>query len=871
MNNNYEFSIVIFAAEQEGFLATYESLRRQQLHEEVQILIVPTQPGVFEAACFERLKKDEHACIVKPDQNGDIMHCLKENIRGTYLSFTKGGMIYSDKALKQILKHGKNRQAVIVTQVLAEEGINRVLREHNAYCRRYRSNVSLETNSYLLHSVYMGYFIPSALLSWQDGILLDDWYYGVMRIIFETATRCPRLVCAKQELIHTQNGRAVFEEWDKTFGEPEGIARIFTQLLCPLKALAEAEETVYHRNAGYVLLYYTVRLMKSVSDIEELGEEQAEKYRQFADEVLRKLCSADYVIANQYINKINKKYLLETYFPEAVSEQREGTESIVRLENVRTNIQFFEVQGDSVHIEFVIMFPFHDVQEVFCSNGEQYIPCQRVKEMITVKWGTVDTGIRYLYTVDVPLLKTKNHIRWYVEVSGEKLVMKGLGFRRYTPFTKSVFLYKKIEERLMYLNREKDGVEIVPYRASAKFPLYVKQVISFVRRGMPGCKALAARLVFHRRKKKLKKQVWLVSDRTNRGDDNGEVMFRYLCEHAAEDIEPWFVIDRDTPDWEEMQKLGKVVAPFSKQHKLLFLLSEFSLSSQANKAVVNPFGRLEYLYRDLMYDKRLVFLQHGITKDNQSAWLNKYNRNLFGFVVTTQPEYDSVFEYDYYYEKDRVWLTGMPRYDRLYHDEKRYVTIMPTWRKSLSAGTDSEGVWLLGEEFSESEYFHFYNSLLNHERLLEAAEQYGYTVCFMPHPNTISGIGLFGHDKRVRFLDATNSYKDVFAQTDLMVTDYSSVAFDFAYLRKPIVYAQFDKEEFFNGEHSYTEGYFDYERDGFGEVEYDLESTVSRVIEYMANDCKMKPEYIDRIDKTFAFNDRDCSKRVYEMILKYRT
>ena len=50
-----------------------------------------------------------------------------------------------------------------------------------------------------------------------------------------------------------------------------------------------------------------------------------------------------------------------------------------------------------------------------------------------------------------------------------------------------------------------------------------------------------------------------------------------------------------------------------------------------------------------------------------------------------------------------------------------------------------------------------------------------------------------------------------------MLTDYSSVAFDFAYLRKPIVYAHFDKEAFFSGEHSYTAGYFDYERDGFGE------------------------------------------------------
>ena len=46
-------------------------------------------------------------------------------------------------------------------------------------------------------------------------------------------------------------------------------------------------------------------------------------------------------------------------------------------------------------------------------------------------------------------------------------------------------------------------------------------------------------------------------------------------------------------------------------------------------------------------------------------------------------------------------------------------------------------------------------------------------------------------------MDSSYSYKDIFAQTDLMITDYSSVAFDFAYLRKPIVYSQFDRDSFF--------------------------------------------------------------------------
>lgn len=84
-------------------------------------------------------------------------------------------------------------------------------------------------------------------------------------------------------------------------------------------------------------------------------------------------------------------------------------------------------------------------------------------------------------------------------------------------------------------------------------------------------------------------------------------MFRYLCANPDPTVEPYFVVNKDTQDYVEMKKLGKVVEPLSWKHKLLFLLNEFSLSSQANKPVINPFGKLEYLYRDIIYDKSWYF------------------------------------------------------------------------------------------------------------------------------------------------------------------------------------------------------------------------------------------------------------------------
>ncbi|MGN0464305.1 MAG: CDP-glycerol glycerophosphotransferase family protein, partial [Acutalibacteraceae bacterium] len=165
-----------------------------------------------------------------------------------------------------------------------------------------------------------------------------------------------------------------------------------------------------------------------------------------------------------------------------------------------------------------------------------------------------------------------------------------------------------------------------------------------------------------------------------------------------------------------------------------------------------------------------------------------------------------------------------------------------------------------------SDYLKFYNALLSNEKLIEAAEKYGYTLQFIPHPQMVSAMPAFKFSDKVKVLDASMSYRDIYAQSDLMVTDYSSAIFDFAYLRKPIIYAQFDRDDFYGGGHSYENPCFDDERDGFGEVEYDLDSTINRIIEYMENGCKLKDKYRERIDNFFAFNDKNSCERIYNKI-----
>lgn len=379
-------------------------------------------------------------------------------------------------------------------------------------------------------------------------------------------------------------------------------------------------------------------------------------------------------------------------------------------------------------------------------------------------------------------------------------------------------------------------------------------------------KAVIGRILYRILKKFQRKPIWLVGDRAARAGDNGEAFFRYLREHHPE-IDSHFIIAKDCPDYQRMAQVGPVLEKDSLKHKMYMLMCDYIFSSQGEIDVFNPFIGYSEPYRDYMAANRFIFLQHGVIHTDLSGWLDRYSKNIYGFVTSAKPEAQSILEYNYHYLPDNVWLTGLPRFDRLYRDEQKQITIMPTWRKTLFTGFSQKTKgWILDSKATQSAYLTFYNGLLNHPRLLEAAAKHGYTIAFFPHPNLQDHLDIFQRNDQVKFLAPTTEYRDVYAKSNLVVSDYSSAIFDFVYLRKPILYCQFDKDEFFSGGHTLGMGYFDYERDGFGEVEYNLEDTVDRIIEYMENGCQMKDEYRRRVDQFFAFDDHNSCQRVYDRV-----
>lgn len=364
-----------------------------------------------------------------------------------------------------------------------------------------------------------------------------------------------------------------------------------------------------------------------------------------------------------------------------------------------------------------------------------------------------------------------------------------------------------------------------------------------------------------------RKNIWIITDRQSVANDNGYALFKHISNNKIKNTKVYFAITKDSKDLKKVKETGKYLFFNSLKYKLYFLLADKIISSQADNWTQNPFGNNHNYYHDL-YKNKFMFLQHGIIKDDLSTWLNKYEKDFEIFVTSTNDEYKSIINGKYGFSKDVVKLTGLPRYDLLNNEQEKIILFMPTWRTNLTTATDTKtGKRKHYQGFEKSEYCKFYNELINDEKLLKTMKNNGYIGKFISHPCHDANIKDFKGNEIIKIEKVGASYSELFSKGCLLVTDYSSVVFDFAYLNKPVIYCQFDETSFFE-QQIYDKGYFDYKKHGFGPVTNNHEETVEEIIKLINQECKIEKKYKERISKTYKYNDKNNCQRVLEEILK---
>ena len=359
-----------------------------------------------------------------------------------------------------------------------------------------------------------------------------------------------------------------------------------------------------------------------------------------------------------------------------------------------------------------------------------------------------------------------------------------------------------------------------------------------------------------------RKRIWLIAERGVDARDNGFRLFEYM-RNAHQDIECYYIISSDSPDKAKLSPYATHVLSYrSFAHYVMLWRASVLISTHVQGYF--PFVGLGMWFRKIcpFYNAKChVNVKHGITKDHM-AFLDYSNTRLDMIVAGLTPEYE-YFQTAYQYPSEVVRLTGFCRFDQLVNTSKGHqILLMPTWRE-----------WLYkAKEFYESEYVRTYVSLLNSPRLQKVLEQYNMDLVFYPHHEVQKHIEYFKQNcKGKHIIIADKGHYDVqqlLKESDLLVTDYSSVYFDFAYMRKPIIYYLFDYDQY-RREH-YAEGWYDY-NNGLGVTSLSEDECIAQIETALKAGCVMPDEYKQRADEWFPYRDQNNCQRVYEAICQAET
>lgn len=351
-----------------------------------------------------------------------------------------------------------------------------------------------------------------------------------------------------------------------------------------------------------------------------------------------------------------------------------------------------------------------------------------------------------------------------------------------------------------------------------------------------------------------KKHNWIICERGNDAQDNGFIFFKYLVNNHP-NLKPFYLIKKESVEYNKIIQSGRAIQYGSIKHFLMAIGCPVKISSHLFGYA--PWVQMSTYFRRNKGKDIHVFLQHGIIKNHHEGLYADVCKSLDLFVCGAKPEYDFIYN-EFHYKNDVPQYTGLARYDLLIdYETNNQIVFMPTWRAALSNVSD--------DAFIKSEFFKNWSSLINNEKVKQCCKENNLTIKFYLHYSLQKFSHLFKGNEVVKIVNfGEEIVQNLLKESKLLVTDFSSVYFDFGYMRKPVVYFQFD-EATFNDEH-YTKGYFDYRRDGFGDVCLKTEEAADSIIKIIKSNFVVEDKYLKRMDANFIYRDNKNCERIYNRI-----
>lgn len=262
--------------------------------------------------------------------------------------------------------------------------------------------------------------------------------------------------------------------------------------------------------------------------------------------------------------------------------------------------------------------------------------------------------------------------------------------------------------------------------------------------------------------------------------------------------------------------------------------------------------------------KRLVFDMDDVYSASPTYKRQVYSQSRFwDYLISANPFSTEVFQSCFLYEKDKILESGYPRNDILYAPDKDQIAA--DLKKKLGIPADKKTIlyaptWRDDEFYDKGQYKFKLKLDMDYLRK-ELGDE--YVILLRTHYFIADAIDVTGMEDFVFNVCKYNDIAELYLISDICITDYSSVFFDYANLRRPILYFTYDLEKYRDVLRGF---YISIEDDVPGPLLFTNEEIVDAVKNIEQVNEKYKERYDKFYDRFCCFDDGHASERVVKQV-----
>lgn len=331
-------------------------------------------------------------------------------------------------------------------------------------------------------------------------------------------------------------------------------------------------------------------------------------------------------------------------------------------------------------------------------------------------------------------------------------------------------------------------------------------------------------------------------------DDNAKAMYNFLCKKSSQYTVYWCYSSNRNYDLKNLSG-NKFLRIGSLKSYIVYFNAKVCFYSHSNSSDIAPIAN-HLPIRDHPYR---VDISHGVEGLKRKTSGSLENAELY----TCTSEFERLIKCDEWGVPDELAVvTGIARYDNYSITEAapraiKTILYMPTWREWEYNDDD--------KSFQNSVTYKRISSLLLNQKLRDELYKRNIELLVCLHP-FFSKFRCMFEDYLSKNMKLTEkNISDLIMCSDILITDYSSVAFDFLYLKKSVIFYQYDQSTFLKLRGSYI----DYSTGLFGDICTEEDQLIKALDKIYLNN-NFNHEQL--LSKYFPFRDNNNCERIFKTV-----